>query len=98
MIRVLINNWWLLALRGVFALLFAMFAFSLRTMIDTWALGAVARAGLVMIFGLLAFAAGICTIAAAICGAGTEKSHLLLWDGIAICVAAAVIPSRRGWI
>jgi uncharacterized membrane protein HdeD (DUF308 family) len=90
MIRILINNWWLLALRGVFALLFAMFAFSLRTMIATWVLGAMARAGLVVVFGLLAFAAGVCTIAAAIRGAGTEKSHLLLWDGIAICVGGAV--------
>ncbi|HEY6272915.1 MAG TPA: DUF308 domain-containing protein [Terriglobales bacterium] len=91
MIRILIKNWWLLALRGVFALLFGMFAFSLRTMIDTWVLGAVARAGLVVIFGFLAFAAGLCTITAAMRGAGTEKSYLLLCDGIAICVGGAVI-------
>jgi uncharacterized membrane protein HdeD (DUF308 family) len=91
MIRILIKNWWLLALRGVFALLFATFAFSLRAMIDTWVLGAMARAGVVVVFGLLAFAAGLSTIAAAIRGAGAEKSHLLLWDGIAICSGGAVI-------
>jgi uncharacterized membrane protein HdeD (DUF308 family) len=91
MMRVLINNWWLLALRGVFALLFALFAFSVQTVMGTWLLSAIALAGLVALFGLLALSAGICTIAAAIRGAGHEKSLLLLWDGIAICIAGAVI-------
>ncbi len=91
MMRVLINNWWLLALRGVFALLFAAFAFSVQTVTGTWLLSAIALSGLVVLFGLLALSAGICTIAAAIRGAGHEKSLLLLWDGIAICIAGAVI-------
>ncbi len=91
MIRVMINNWWLLALRGTFALLFAMFAFSMQTVMGTWLLSAIALAGLVVLFGLLALSAGICTIAAAIRGAGREKSLLLLWDGIFICVAGIVI-------
>jgi uncharacterized membrane protein HdeD (DUF308 family) len=91
MIRVLIKNWWLLALRGVFALLFAMFAFSMRTVMGTWLLSAIALAGLVVLFGLLALLAGLCTIAAATHGAGREKSSLLFWDGIAICCAGVVI-------
>jgi uncharacterized membrane protein HdeD (DUF308 family) len=91
MIRVLIHNWWLLALRGLFAALFAIFAFSLRTAKGTWLLSAMAAAGLVVLFGLLAIAAGLCTVAAALRGAGPERSHLLLWDGIAICVFGAVI-------
>jgi uncharacterized membrane protein HdeD (DUF308 family) len=91
MIRVLINNWWLLALRGIFALLFAMFAFSLQTVMGTWLLSAIALAGLVVLFGLLALSAGICTIAAAVRGAGRERSYLLLGDGIAICFAGVVI-------
>jgi uncharacterized membrane protein HdeD (DUF308 family) len=91
MMRVLINNWWLLVLRGVFAFLFAMFAFSLETVMGTWLLSTIALAGLVVLFGLLALSAGICTIAAALRGASHEKSFLLLWDGIAICIAGAVI-------
>ncbi len=95
MIRVMINNWWLLALRGAFALLFAMFAFSMQTVMGTWLVSAIALAGVVVLFGLLALAAGICTIAAAIRGAGRDKSFLLLWDGIAICVAGIVILVER---
>ncbi len=91
MIRVLINNWWLLALRGIFALLFAVFALSMQTVMGTWLLSAIALAGVVVLFGLLALSAGICTVAAAIRGAGRDKSLLLLWDGIAICVAGIVI-------
>lgn len=91
MMRVLINNWWLLALRGVFAFLFAVFAFCVQTVTGTWLLSAIALSGLVVLFGLLALLAGLCTIAAAIRGAGREKSFLLLWDGIAICIAGGVI-------
>jgi hypothetical protein len=76
---------------GVFALLFAMFAFSLQTVMGMWLLSAIALAGLVVLFGLLALLAGVCTIAAAIRGAGHEKPSLLLWDGIIICVAGAAI-------
>jgi len=89
MMRVLINNWWLLALRGVFALLFAILAFSLQTVMGMWLISAIALAGLVVFFGLLALSAGLCTIVAAIRCAGHNKSFLLLWDGIIICVAGA---------
>src|SRR5260370_6895136 len=91
MMRVLINSGWLLDLRGVFALLFAAFAFSVQTVTGTWLLSAIALSGVVVLFGLLGVSAGNCTIAAAIRGAGHEKSLLLLWDGIAICIAGAVI-------
>lgn len=91
MMRVLINNWWLLALRGVFAFLLAVFAFSVQTVTGTWLLSAIALSGLVVLFGLLALLAGVCTIAAAIRGASHEKSLLLLWDGVAICIAGGVI-------
>jgi uncharacterized membrane protein HdeD (DUF308 family) len=91
MIRVLIHNWWLLALRGVFAALFAAFAFSLKTAMGTWLLSAMAAAGLVVLFGVLVLAAGLCTMAAALRGAGPDRWHLLLGDGIAICIAGSVI-------
>lgn len=91
MLRVLIHNWWLLALRGVFAALLALFAFSMHTAMGTWLLSAMASAGLVVLFGILAIAAGISTIAAAMRGAAQDRSHLLLGDGIAICIGGVVI-------
>jgi uncharacterized membrane protein HdeD (DUF308 family) len=91
MLRVLINNWWLLALRGVFALLFAGMAFSSHTVTGTWLLSAIALAGVVVLFGLLAIAAGVCTIVAAVRGPGGEKWWLLLWDGVAVCVFGIIV-------
>lgn len=90
MIRVLINNWWLLGLRGIFALLFAVLAFSLRSFSDSIFTRPIAHTGLVIVFGLLAFAAGVCTILAALRRAGRDRSHLLLWDGIAVSVVGLV--------
>jgi uncharacterized membrane protein HdeD (DUF308 family) len=92
MIRVLINNWWLLAMRGIFALTFALFALSLQGAMGTWLLSAIALAGLVVLFGVLAFAAGACTIAAAVRGAEHHERWLpLLFDGVVVCIAGAVI-------
>ena len=91
MLRVLITNWWLLALRGVLALLFAGMAFSSHTVTGTWLLSAIALAGVVVSFGLLAIAAGVCTIVAAVRGAGGEKWWLLLWDGVAVCAFGIVV-------
>jgi uncharacterized membrane protein HdeD (DUF308 family) len=91
MLRILINNWWLLALRGVFALLFAALAFSSHTVMGTWLLSAIALAGVVVFFGLLAIAAGVCTIVAGVRGAGEEKWWLLFWDGVAVCIFGAVV-------
>jgi uncharacterized membrane protein HdeD (DUF308 family) len=91
MLRVLINNWWLLALRGIFALLFATLAFSSHTVMGTWLLSAIALAGVVVFFGLLAIAAGVCTIVAGVRGASEEKSWLLFWDGVTVCVFGAVV-------
>jgi len=92
MIRVLINNWWLLALRGVLALAFALLALSLQSALRDWLLGAMAMAGLVVLFGVLAFAAGACTIAAAVRGAERHERWLpLLLDGIAVCLGGAFI-------
>lgn len=50
----------------------------------------IARTATVMVFGLLAFAAGVCTILAAFRRAGRNRSHLLLWDGIAVSVVGLV--------
>jgi uncharacterized membrane protein HdeD (DUF308 family) len=91
MIRTLINNWWLLALRGSFALMLSVLAFSLQGLEKAFVTRPIVHMGVVVIFGLLALAAGACTIASAVRNAGKEISHLLLWDGIAVCVAGSVI-------
>jgi uncharacterized membrane protein HdeD (DUF308 family) len=91
MIRVLINNWWLLALRGFFALLFATLVFSLQPLAESFFTAPIVHVGLVVVFALLALAAGVSTIAAALYHAGKDRSHLLLWDGIAVSVAGLVI-------
>jgi uncharacterized membrane protein HdeD (DUF308 family) len=91
MIRVFIHNWWLLALRGAFALVFAGFVFWLQPFEGFFVTRPLVHAGLVVIFGLLALGAGTSTIVAAVYRAGKDRSHLLLWDGIAICVAGLVI-------
>ncbi|HLW54507.1 MAG TPA: DUF308 domain-containing protein [Candidatus Angelobacter sp.] len=91
MIRLLIRNWWLLALRGILALIFAGLALALQPLSRSFVLRPIIHAGVVVVFGLLAIAAGVCTIVAATRGAGGDRFHLLLWDGIAICAAGLVV-------
>jgi uncharacterized membrane protein HdeD (DUF308 family) len=92
MLRVLIQNWWLLALRGLFALVFAALAFSLRALLKTHLINAIAFVTLVVVCGLLVFAAGICTIAAGVRGAGElEKSWLLVVDGLVLSIAGLLV-------
>jgi len=92
MIRILIRNWWLLALRGGFALFFGLIAFSLRSEIQALVLRAIALTSLVVVFALLAFISGAFTIAAALWGA-TRLSHWwwLLLDGLFACAAAILV-------
>jgi uncharacterized membrane protein HdeD (DUF308 family) len=91
MIRILVRNWWLLALRGGFALLFGLAAFSLRFEIQTPILRAVAFTTLVVIFALMAFVSGAFTIAAALWGGGIRAWWWLLLDGILACLAAVAV-------
>jgi len=91
MIRALINNWWLLALRGFFALIFAILVFLLQPLAESFVTRPIVHTGLVIIFGLLALGAGMSTIAAAVYRAGKDRSHPLLWDGIGVSVAGLVI-------
>lgn len=92
MIRILIRNWWLLALRGAFAMLFGLVAFSLRYQIETLLLRALALTSLLVLFALLAFISGALTMAASVWGAA-RLSHwwLLLVDGLLACAAAVLV-------
>jgi len=91
MIRILVRNWWLLVLRGGFALLFGLAAFSLRFEIAAPFLRAIAFTALVVIFALMAFVSGAFTIAAALWGGGIRQWWWLLLDGILACLAAVAV-------
>ncbi|HSK43999.1 MAG TPA: hypothetical protein VLA83_08950, partial [Candidatus Binatia bacterium] len=78
MIRILIQNWWLLFLRGVLAIAFAIFIFVFLPFLPAPFLRQFAFAGLAAIFALFAFATGVLTIAAAVRGAGKGSSSWLM--------------------
>jgi uncharacterized membrane protein HdeD (DUF308 family) len=84
---VLADNWWALALRGLFAILFGIIAF---------AMPGAAMLALVLVFGAYSAADGIFNIVLAVRGArGHERWGLLLVNGllgIAIGIAAVIWP------
>ncbi len=76
----LTKNWWVLVLRGVFAILFAVF---------TWVTPGITLASLILLFGAFAFADGVLHLVAAF-RAGSGSWWSLLFAGI--CgVAAGVL-------
>jgi uncharacterized membrane protein HdeD (DUF308 family) len=97
MIRLMIQNWWLLFLRGVLAIVFAIFIFAFLPFMPAPFLRQFAFAGLAAIFALFAFATGFLTIAAAVRGAGQGgSSWLMLADGIAVAVGGIIILLAPG--
>jgi uncharacterized membrane protein HdeD (DUF308 family) len=92
MIRMLIRNWWLLLVRGIFAVLFAIFIFFFLPFVPATLLRPLAFAGLVVIFSIFAIVTGTITIAAAVRGAGQGGSAwLLLTDGIVVTTSGLVL-------
>lgn len=92
MIRLLIQNWWLLFLRGVLAIAFAIFIYVFLPFLPAPFLRQFAFAGLTTIFALFAVATGVLTTAAAVLKAGAHGfSRLLLVDGIAITGGGLVL-------
>jgi uncharacterized membrane protein HdeD (DUF308 family) len=92
MIRMLIKNWWLLLVRGIFAILFAAFIFVFLPFVPTPLLRSLAFAGLVVVFAVFAVVTGVITIAAAVRGAGQGGSAwFLLAEGIAVTTGGLVL-------
>lgn len=92
MFRVMINNWWLLLLRGIFALAFAGIVFAVKPFFPTLLLAPVAFTSLVVMFGLLATVTGVITVAASL--RGTQKKHdmwELLTEGLIMTAAGAAV-------
>ena len=97
MIRMLIKNWWLLFLRGILAIAFAIFIFGFMPFVPAPLLRQLAFAGLAAIFALFAFATGVLTIIAAVRGAEQGSSAwLMLADGIAITAGGLIILFSSG--
>lgn len=91
MIKTLIKNWWLLALRGVLAALFSVTAFLMVSSAETFTLRDFATQGVTVFLGLLTLAAGVCTIAAGVWSLRERKSWLLALDGLSVSAAGTVL-------
>jgi uncharacterized membrane protein HdeD (DUF308 family) len=97
MLRVLINNWWLLLVRGCFALAFAIFVFFFRPLVPSLFMQAVALTGLTVLFGLFAFVCGATTVVAALRGAQARHGlWMLLADGLAVTAGGLVVLLAPG--
>jgi uncharacterized membrane protein HdeD (DUF308 family) len=97
MIRMLIKNWWLLFLRGIFAIAFAIFIFVFLPFVPAPLLRQLAFAGLAVIFAFFAFASGVMTMIAAVRGAGQGgSSWLMLAEGIAVTAGGLIILLSPG--
>jgi uncharacterized membrane protein HdeD (DUF308 family) len=92
MIRLLIQNWWLLFLRGVLAIAFAIFIFVFLPFLPAPFLRQFAFAGLTVIFALFACVTGVLTMVAAVRGAESgDSSWPMLVEGIGVTIGGLVI-------
>ncbi|HEV8491301.1 MAG TPA: DUF308 domain-containing protein, partial [Candidatus Angelobacter sp.] len=97
MIRMLIKNWWLLLLRGIFAIAFAIFIFVFLPFVPAPLLRQLAFAGLAVVFAFFALASGVLTMMAAVHGAGQGgSSWLMLAEGIAVTAGGLIILLSPG--
>lgn len=92
MIRALITNWWLLLLRGLFALAFALFIVVLQPLFPSLLLKPMAYTAVAESFGLLAIVTGIFTVFAAVKGATHHRElWMLLLEGVAVTAGGLVV-------
>ena len=97
MLRIMIDNWWLFACRAAFAFVFALYILFVQGANLPLLLNAFANASIAVLFGLLAFGAGVFTFAGAL--RQSSRGHhrwLLLTDGLGTCVVGTmviVVPS-----
>jgi uncharacterized membrane protein HdeD (DUF308 family) len=91
MIKTLINNWWLFALRSVLAAVFSIMAFMMQSSAGSFTLREFATKGMVAFLGILALAAGLCTIGGGIWRSRDQKSWLVVLDGVGVSAAGLVL-------
>lgn len=91
MLGTLIRNWWLFAVRGVLAALFSIITFLMRGSAESFLLREFALKGLIVFLGMLALAAGVCTIAAGAWTSSKNRWLLLVLDGLAVSAAGLIL-------
>jgi uncharacterized membrane protein HdeD (DUF308 family) len=92
MIRLLIKNWWLLFLRGLLAITFAIFIYAFLPLLPMPFLRQFAFSGVTVIFALFACATGVLTMVSAMRGAESgDSSWPLLAEGIGVTIGGLVI-------
>ena len=84
MIQTLIKKWWLLALCGVLEATYAVMNLLMPGPDGFLTLRTFAERGTVLQLGMLALAAGVCTLAASIWNSRMSKSWLLALNGLAL--------------
>ena len=87
MLAQLIRNWWVVALRGIFAILFGILAFS-------WP--AIALVTLILLFGIYALADGICSVITAVIHKIGAQRWWGLFAGIVSIIAGVLVFSWPG--
>lgn len=91
MIRLLIKNWWLLFLRGLLAIAFAIFIYAFLPFLPLPLLRQFAFSGLTAIFSLFACVTGVLTMAAAVYRAESGGSAwAMLAEGIGVTIGGLV--------
>ena len=92
MIRALIQNWWLLLVRGAFALAFAAIVLFFKPLLPSLLLRPVAYTAIAVIFAVLAIVTGLITVIAAIrMRPHWRELRMLLADGLAITAGGVVV-------
>src|SRR5262245_42701849 len=91
MIRTLINNWWLFALRSGLAAAFSTMAFMMQASAKSFTLREFATKGMVVFLGILAMAAGVCTIGAGVSRSKANRSWIVVLDGVGVSAAGLVL-------
>ncbi len=97
MIQTLIKTWWLLALCGVFDAAYSAMNFFMQRPDGSLALRTfVQYRGTVVQMGMLALAAGVCTIVAGIWSSRRGKSWFLVLNGLACSTLGLIFTFWRG--
>jgi len=97
MIQTLMKNWWLIALSGIFYAIYSVMNFFMQGPDGSVALRTfVNNRGTLMDMGMLAVAAGVCTIAAGMWSWNAGKSWPLVLNGVACCALGLTLRGMFG--
>lgn len=96
MVENFVKSWWLLALCGVLDALYCALSFFAQSTDGGVVLRELAYRDTVVQLGMLALAAGACTIAAGIMTSGIGKSWLLVLNGLACSVLGLIVTFWTG--